>query len=210
MAFIKLSDLPPSPTLRVAPGSPVLKAQDHAAWLQAQQLLEEARQEALALVSQAQAELEAHRQRGFEQGMQEALLEQSERMIENATRMVEFFSSVEQRMVGLVMAAVRKIIMDFDDTERVVAVVTSGLAVMRNQKQLTLRLPPEHVEAVRVRATQLLERFPGIGMLDFVGDSRLKGDAAILESEIGVVEASIEQQLKAIEAGFHKMLGSRV
>jgi hypothetical protein len=38
------------------------------------------------------------------------------------------------------------------------AVVTSGLAVMRNQKQLTLRLPPEHVEAVRQRATQLLER----------------------------------------------------
>jgi type III secretion protein L len=137
-------------------------------------------------------------------------MEQSERMIENATRMVEFFSAVEHRMVGLVMAAVRKIILDFDDTERVLAVVTSGLAVMRNQKQLTLRLPPEHVEPVRQRATQLLERFPGIGMLDFVGDSRLKGDAAILESEIGVVEASIEQQLKAIEAGFHKMLGSRI
>ncbi len=210
MAFIKLSDLPPTQSLRVVPGTALLKAQDHAAWLQAQQLLEVARGQAQSLVSQAQSELEAHRQRGFHQGMEEALMEQSERMIENATRMVEFFSTVEQRMVGLVMAAVRKIIMDFDDTERVLAVVTSGLAVMRNQKQLTLRLPPEHVEAVRQRATQLLERFPGIGMLDFVGDSRLKGDAAILESEIGVVEASIEQQLKAIEAGFHKMLGSRI
>jgi type III secretion protein L len=47
-------------------------------------------------------------------------------------------------------------------------------------------------------------------MLDFVADSRLKNDSAILESEIGVVEASIEQQLAAIEQGFQKVLGARV
>lgn len=210
MAFIKIRDLPRADSLRVNPGAPVLRGRDHAAWLQSQALLNEAQAQADAILAQAQAELEAHRQRGFEQGMEQALMEQSERMIENATRMVDFFSSVEQRMVGLVMTAVRKIILDFDDTERVMAVVASGLAVMRNQKQLTLRLAPEHVDAVRERGTQLLERYPGIGLLDFVPDSRLKGDAAILESDIGVVEASIEQQLKAIEAGFMKMLGSRV
>jgi len=43
-----------------------------------------------------------------------------------------------------------------------------------------------------------------------VPDSRLKGDAAILESEMGVVEASVELQLKAIEQGFTKLLGSRI
>jgi type III secretion protein L len=63
---------------------------------------------------------------------------------------------------------------------------------------------------VRERAQQLLERFPGVGMMDIVPDNRLKGDAAILESEMGVVEASVELQLKAIEQGFTKLLGSRV
>jgi type III secretion protein L len=113
-------------------------------------------------------------------------------------------------MVGLVMGAVRKIVMDFDDLDRVTAVVANGLAVLRNQKQITLRLPPDQVEPVRQRAATLLERFPGVGMLDFVADSRLKNDSAILESEIGVVEASIEQQLAAIEQGFQKVLGARV
>ncbi|MEK0416848.1 MAG: hypothetical protein RI949_854, partial [Pseudomonadota bacterium] len=59
------------------------------------------------------------------------------------------------------------------------------------------------------RAAELLQSFPGIGMLDIVPDSRLKGDAAILESEIGVVEASIDMQMQALEHGFQKMLGSR-
>ena len=142
--------------------------------------------------------------------MAAAQMEQAERMIDNAARMVEFFASVEQRMVGLVMDAMRRIVDDFDDTDRVIAVVRSGLAVLRNQKQLTLRLSPQHVDTVKSRASELLQAFPGIGMLDIVADSRLKGDAAILESEIGVVEASTEMQLRALEQGFRKMLGSRV
>ena len=81
---------------------------------------------------------------------------------------------------------------------------------MRNQKHLTMRLAPEHVDTIKARAAELLERFPGVGMIEFVGDPRLKDDAAILESETGVVEASIELQLKAIEQGFSKLLGSRV
>ena len=49
-----------------------------------------------------------------------------------------------------------------------------------------------------------------MGILDIVADPRLKHDATILESEIGLVEASIESQLHAIEQGFQKVLGSRV
>jgi 2-succinyl-5-enolpyruvyl-6-hydroxy-3-cyclohexene-1-carboxylate synthase len=128
----------------------------------------------------------------------------------NASRTVDYFAATEQKIVALVMSAIRKIMADFDDTTRVLAVVQSGLSVMRNQKQLTLRLSPEHADTVRERAVQLLERFPGVGMMDIVADSRLKGDAAILESEMGVVEASVELQLKAIEQGFAKLLGSRI
>jgi type III secretion protein L len=131
-------------------------------------------------------------------------------LIENATRTVDYFAGIEQKIVGLVMNAVRRIMADFDDTTRVLAVVQSGLSVMRNQKQLTLRLSPEHAEGVKARAQDLLERFPGVGMIDIVADHRLKGDAAILESEMGVVEASVELQLKAIEQGFAKLLGSRI
>ncbi len=191
------------------PASPVLEAGEVQAWLDAESLLREAREQADAITRQASEAFEAEKRRGHAEGLAQARQEQIEQMIENAAQMVDFFSSTEQRMASLVMQAVRRIVADFDDHARVMAVVQSGLAVMRNQKQLTLRLPPDHLEAVRARAGELLERFPGVGMIDFVADSRLKGDAAILESEIGVVEASLQAQLQAIEAGFLKMLGSR-
>lgn len=208
MTFIRLTN---SKALgSVDPSDPVLPAEDAAAWFEASQLLDHAREEAAQLLGSARQQLEAERARGYQQGLEEARLELTERMIETASRTVELFASIEQRMVSLVMDAVRRLMADFSDTERVMAVVRSALSVLRNQRQLTLRIAPDHVEHVRARASELLEQFPGVGILDIVADPRLKQDATILESEIGLVEASIESQLQAIEQGFQKVLGSRV
>ena len=116
---------------------------------------------------------------------------------------------VEQRMVALVMQAVQRIVADFGDRERVVAVVKGALAVVRNQKQVTLRVSPSQLDDVRASVNELLAAFPGVGFLDLVPDARLGPDACILESEIGVVEASIAGQLGAIEKAFASILGSR-
>jgi len=210
MSFVRFQDLERAPLPVTDRTELVLEPERVAAWQEAEALLAAARAEAERIVGEAQAAFDAEKQRGYEEGLMEARLEEADRMIENATRTVEYFAAIEHKIVGLVMQAVRRIMADFTDTERVVAVVQSGLAVMRNQKQLTLRLPPEHLEDIKGRAAELLERFPGVGMIDFMPDPRLKGDAAILESEMGVVEASIELQLKAIEQSFAKLLGSRV
>jgi type III secretion protein L len=208
MSFIRLNNANALPSIDAS--DPVVPAADAAAWLNAAQLLEEAKREAAQLLGSARQQLDAERARGYQQGLEEARLELTERMIETASRTVELFASIEQRMVELVMDAVRRLMSEFSDSDRVMAVVRSALSVLRNQRQLTLRIAPEHVEHVKSRASELLEQFPGVGILDIVADPRLKHDATILESEIGVVEASIESQLQAIEQGFHKVLGSRI
>jgi type III secretion protein L len=209
MTFVRIRSTSGQGQSHIDPASKVLSAEEVMTWVGAQDVIRAAQEEADRIREQAKKEYQQELERGYRDGLEQAQMEQVERMIENASRMVDFFSTVEQRMVSLVMQAVRRIVADFDDHERVMTVVQSGLAVMRNQKQLTLRLAPEHLETVRARAAELLEKFPGVGMIDFVSDSRLKGDAAIFESEIGVVEASLEAQLAALEKGFVKMLGSR-
>jgi type III secretion protein L len=208
--FIRVADLSAYRVASADPGDPVMTASDAAQWLGAAEMLDMARQESERIRSEAIEAFEAERQKGFAQGLSEAKQEMAERMVESAALAVEYLGAIEERMVVLVMQAVRRIIADYDESDRVMAVVKSGLSVMRNQKQLTLRLPPDRIDIVRNRATELLEQFPGVGVVDFAPDSRLKGDAAILESDIGVVESSIESQLSALEAGFRKVFGSRV
>ncbi|MET4580102.1 HrpE/YscL family type III secretion apparatus protein [Ottowia thiooxydans] len=194
----------------VAPGTQVLRAAEVNAWADAEAMLEAARAQADAIVAGANDAFEKERQRGYAEGVAEARMEQAEKMIDTVSRTVDYFAKVESDMVALVMAAVRKIIDDFDDEQRVVIVVKNALSVVRNQKQMTLRVNPRQVDAVRAHTNELLAAYPGVGYLDIVPDGRLDAEACILESEIGMVEASIEGQIAALQAAFQKVLGNRI
>lgn len=188
----------------------VVRAADLQVLRSAQEAIAVANDQADLIVSQAQAAYEAERKRGYEEGQAQARLEQAEQMIENVARNVDYFSKVELRMVDLVLQAVQKIIGDFNDRERVLITVRNVLSVLRNQKQLTLRLNSQQVEIVKSSMDELLAAYPGVGYIDVLADNRVKPDACILESEIGVVEASIDSQLEALRIAFFKVLGSRV
>lgn len=212
MAFLISRDplTPRQQAGRADPGARILRAQDHASLVDAQALLDAARAQADAIVAGAKEAFEAERQRGYAEGREEALLDQSERMIETVERTVDYIASVEGKMVELVMSAVSKVIDGFDDREKVMIVVRNALAVVRNQKQMTLRLNPAEVEIVRSQINELLAAYPGVGYLDILADGRLAPGACILESEIGLVEASLEGQLQALRNAFQRTLGSRV
>lgn len=213
MAFLLPHDpLSPQRRLqaRIAPGTRVLRAEEVAAWGQAEALIAAAQAQAEAIVSGAQAAYDQQRARGYAEGMAEAQLAQAEKMMETVGRTVDYFAQVEADMVALVMSAVRKIIEGYSDSDRVLIVVKNALSVVRNQKQMTLRLHPQQVEVVRARINELLSAYPGVGYLDIIADGRLGPQACILESEIGLVEASIEGQISALEKAFQKVLGSRV
>jgi type III secretion protein L len=213
MAFLVPRDpLTPRRTLqaRIAPGTRMLPAAEIAAWTQAEGLIAAAQSQAQAILDGAQAAYEQECQRGHAEGLADAQMAQAEKMMETIGRTVDYFGQVEADMVALVMGAVRKILEDYDDADRVLIVVKNALSVVRNQKQMTLRLHPQQVEVVRARINDLLSAYPGVGYLDIVGDGRLGLHACILESEIGLVEASIEGQIAALEKAFQKVLGSRV
>src|SRR5690606_30996739 len=197
-------------TVELDPAARVLRAADYAALIQAQALIDEAHAQADAILAGAQDAFEAERRRGYEDGKQEALLDQAEKMIETVGRTVDYFAGVENEMVDLVMSAVRKVIDGFDDREKVMIVVRNVLAVVRNQKQMTLRLHPDDVETVRARINDILAAYPGVGYLDLLADARLAQGACILESEIGMVEASLEGQIAALQNAFQRTLGSRI
>ena len=210
MAFIvPRSPLKPARSLALGlpAGTVVVRAAEMAAWHEASEAVTAAQAQAQAIVDSAEAAREAERQRGYADGQEQARMESAEQMIESVSSTIDYFNKVEGRMVDLVMQAVQKIIHDFDDTERVLITVKNVLSVVRNQKQLTLRLHPQEVEAVKARVNDLLSAFPGIGYLDIVGDHRLAPGGCLLESEIGLVEASLDSQLKALRSAFERILG---
>ena len=213
MAFIlPVNPLTPLRRLSIGidPSVKVVRAHELVALRTAEQAVIDACAQADTIREDAKQAYEDERQRGYLEGQEAARLEQVEQMIENVSRTIDYFSRVESRMVDLVMQAVQKIIDDYDNNARILLTVKNVLSVVRNQKHMTLRLHPQQVALVKERIGSLLSDYPGVGYLDIVADPRLNFDACILESDIGMVEASMEGQLSALRRAFEKVLGSRV
>ena len=187
----------------------IITSQELVAYRQAEQIVGDAQNQADAILAAAQRAYEAECERGYEDGLAEIRMEQAEKMIEHVSRTVDYFSKIEGQMVDLVMQAIQKIIADYDEHERVLIVVRNVLSVARNQKQMTLRVCPTQIDIVKTALNDLLALYPGVGYLDVVPDSRLKNDACILESEIGLVEASIDGQIQTLRMAFERIFGER-
>ena len=194
---------------RPDPSAKVLRAADHTSLIELRKVLEAAHAEADSIVGGAEAAVAKERARGYAEGREEALTEASAQMVSTVTRTVEYYGHVEDRMLQLVLDTTRRLMDDFGDVPRARAVVKSALSAVRNQKQVTLRVSPAQVATVQQAQVELLAAYPGVGYLDVVADPRLAADACILESEIGIVEASVQGQLAALRKAFAKVLGSR-
>lgn len=199
----------PRATPRIEPGVKVLRASEARAVWDADAIVARAHDEAQAIVAASKQAYEEERRRGYADGLEAARRVEAEAMVDQVAQGVEFLGQVEGRLVDLVMQGVRKIVMGFDDRELVVITVRNLLEVARSQRQLTLRLNPDQAPAVRDRVQALLAHYPGVQFLDIVADARLDAGTCLLESQVGLVQASPESQLSALQAAFDKTLGKR-
>ena len=157
------------------------------------------------MAAEAEKAYEERRQAGYEDGLMEGRMEQAEKMMETAMQAVEYIEGVEAKLVGVVTSAVRKIIGELDDRECTVRVVRNALNAVRSQQRVLIRVSPDDKDAVRSSLAAMISSAPnGATFLDVTADPRMKPGDCILECELGVVDASLETQLKAIE---HALLG---
>lgn len=204
--FVRLTDNPP---LALAPDTRLLKRADYQTFVMADQILSAARREAEEQRAEAEREQARRHQAGYEHGLEQARLEMATRMLETVEYTVDYLSEVEHKFVDLVMAAVRKILGEFEETELTRRVVRQALQVVRNQPQATIRVCPAQADRLHQRLHEILAGYNSLGMVEVVPDPRLEQGDCILETEIGVVDAGLETQLEALERALRARLQKR-
>lgn len=183
----------------VVPSAKILKKDEHSFLLEGERILEAARHEATLIRQEAELELERKREEGFQKGQEEGKREIAERLVDCMSQSAAYFSRVEDVMVDLVTRAVRNVLGEFDQRDVVEKVVRRALESTRNESHVTVRVSPAQADYLKGRVSTILQSFPKVQFLEILPDSRLPEDGCVLETEIGVVDASLESQLKAIE-----------
>ena len=183
----------------------VVKAADVATVRSAAEIVAAAESQAAQIREDAKAAYEEERKKGYDKGIADGKTEIAMQKLDLVDSSVAFMENVEEKMSDIVMKALKSCVVEIGDREMVIQIVRKTMAaVIRTQRQVTLKVAPELVETVRARVSELTATFPTIETFDVVEDPRLKGSACVLETEAGVADASVESQLAAIERSLKK------
>ena len=183
----------------------LVKAEEVAAARTAAETMAAAEAEAARIREEAKAAYEAEKERGYEEGLAQGRMEIAEKKLEMLDSSVAYMESVEGRMADIVMKALHKCVEEIGDRELVVQVVRKVMsAVIRTQKQVTLKVAPGMGPVVKERLSSILAAYPTVEHVDVVEDERLKGPACMIETEAGVADGSVDSQLAAIERSIKK------
>ncbi len=185
--------------------SRLMKAKDVAAVRTAEEIIAAAEAEAARLKAESVAAFEAERQRGFEQGLEEGRAKVVADKLDFVYESATYMEKVETRLADVVIKALWKCVSQIGDRNLIIEIIRKLMkAVIHNQRHVTLKVAPEMVQDVRTRLDEVLADYPRLEHVDVEEDSRLKGAAAIIETEAGIADASIETQLAAIGTSIRK------
>ena len=112
---------------------------------------------------------------------------------------------VEKDLLDVVTNAVRKIIEDYDDDKLTLSMVRNGLKLVCKSQRVIVRVHPKQIDQLM---QGLMNLNHNIDFLEMMPDETLSGTDCILESDIGIVRASLDEQLQHIENSIKKAFPS--
>ena len=187
-------------TFEVGSDAARVASEDAAALVRAEEIVTAAEEEAAQIREEAKAAFEREKERGYAEGIANGKAEILGQKLDLVDESIDYIESVEGALADLVVKAIRKCVAELDDTELVAQLVRRSLqAVVRTQREVSVKVAPDKVDVVKAQTDALISEFPTVRTLTVEADARLTGEACIVETASGIVEASIEGQLAAIE-----------
>ncbi len=170
----------------------------------AQDILTQARKKAHIIEEDAKILYEQERKKGYEQGLADSKETISEQMLGLISERLDYLEKMEISAVELVMATLTKLLDDIPPQEKVVSTVKKAIAYVRSQKKVIVRISPEDEIFVQNELKNIKKTYPIIEVLDICVDKGLQQGDCLLESELGIIDASLNKQLQNIERAFMK------
>ncbi|MDR1906669.1 MAG: HrpE/YscL family type III secretion apparatus protein [Puniceicoccales bacterium] len=170
-----------------------------------QQILDEALDKRTQIFEEAKKYYENEAKRGYDDGYATGKAEMAKQLAELAVKNADNVKYLENSVASLVVKALQRIIGEVDRRELIVNIVRQALKAVKNQQEAILKVSPKDSQAVRDNLKEILSDGV-VDYLEVVADSRLKPGTCILETDLGVIDASLDVQVEAIIGAFKKVM----
>ena len=117
---------------------------------------------------------------------------------------------MENSLVPLAMAAIKKIIGREIElkSETIADIVATSLKSVSHHRKITVYVHKNDIETLESRRPELKAIFENLQSFNIATRDDIAPGMCIIETEAGIINASWETQLKALESAFHSFLHS--
>jgi type III secretion system HrpE/YscL family protein len=181
----------------------VIEREVIAASAEAMRIIEGAQAKAREILASAQQAREQAAKDGYEQGYAKGF-EQWAKSVQSARASVK--TAVEQakpQIVGIALRVAEKILRQKLESrpDAMVPMIDDALRSLQGQGQMrvVLRVNPADQLVLEERRQRWLDRLPSVTSITIVGDETFPRGGCRIESDFGMVDATIETQVRMIE-----------
>lgn len=197
-SLIKKEGIHPAPKKKVIP------AKEFSTLVEAADILKQAKKEEIEFRLEVAQECEKLKEQaetaGFEEGLKRwnLQLEVLEREVE------ELRHEIENSLVPLALAAVKKIIGKELETKRetVVDIIATALKTVSQHRRITIYVNQADLDMVETNRPKIKQLFEHLETLTIAPREDVTEGGCIIETEAGIINAQLENQLAALEAAF--------
>ncbi|WP_426441416.1 FliH/SctL family protein [Bradyrhizobium genosp. P] len=193
-----------SETVNILGPGRILPAANAQVLLEAEQLLARARREADTLVDEARKSANMIEAAAKEAGLRQSQADFQERLTAIAVESLWIMEQNKERIVDMGLQIARRVIDTMAPDEAAVQIALRSLRVAGHSTLVRLRVAPSLVETVRRRVDEIVPALTSRAVVDVISDPGIKDAGCILETDAGLVDATIESQLSLIESGLRK------
>ena len=206
----KIFNLDADDKLQIADDVKIIRKDDLEKFFAAEEIILESKKKAQEILDKAEEIYKNRFEQGLTEGKEEGKSEYTFKIMDMVLSQVDSLESLEKQLVEVVTKSVNKIIGDLDEKDRIVRVVRKGLSAVRGEKRIVVRVSTHDEPIVREDLKAYLLSDDGrSGYIEVIGDVNLKKGDCILETQMGVVEASLDTQLKILSESLSARVASK-
>ncbi len=182
-------------------GVKVVKKEVYSASLEAEDIVEKAREQGRRIIETTRVEAERLAEEAREQAYSEGLAQWNQAVADVLAAREQFLHDSEREVVRLAVKIAEKIIGGHLQThpEAIVGIVREALKSAYRERNLVIKVHPSQVETVSASIQSLLDALGGSREIQVVGWADVSPGGCVVESELGKIDARLETQLRVLE-----------
>lgn len=194
----------------LGPKSKVVPAESFSLLLSAEEVLEKVKEDAenyrLQVVKDCEKLKEAAQLEGFNEGFREW----QEHVAALEEEVIRVRTDLEKMLVPVALKAAKKIVgreIELSE-ETIVDIVSNALKQVAQHKRVTIFVNPKDLEKLEASRVRLRQIFESLEVLSLRSRGDISPGGCVIETEGGIINAQIENQWRALEQAFERVMSN--